>query len=229
MITVVIPTLNAGASLAATFAALVPAAVDGLVSRVIVVDGGSTDETITIADDAGAQVISAKKGRGIQLATGAEKAATKWILFLHADTILMPGWERDASGFIVAADRPGAYSQAAAFKFSVDEPGLKARLMEKIVALRCKFLALPYGDQGLLISADFYREIGGYQPLPLMEDVDIIRRIGGKRLKMLQAPAMTSFARYRKDGYFRRVFRNLSCLTLYFLGVSPARIAQRYE
>jgi hypothetical protein len=141
----------------------------------------------------------------------------------------MPGWEIEARSFMAAASHKNALKQAAAFKFAVDQAGLKPRIMEKIVALRCLLFALPYGDQGLLISTEFYRRIGGFNPLPLMEDVDIIRRIGRKHLTLLQAPALTSFERYRKDGYFRRILRNLTCLMLYFLGVSPARILQRYE
>jgi len=229
MITVVIPTFDAGARLNATFAALVPASVEGLVSRVIVVDGGSSDQTLKLCDDAGARIISSAKGRGIQLATGGEEVETKWILFLHADTILTSGWEAEARHFISSAAAAPSLKKAAAFKFSVDEPGLKPRVMEKIVALRCLIFALPYGDQGLLISTDFYRQIGGFRPLPLMEDVDIIRRIGRKHLALLTTPALTSFERYRKGGFFRRIYRNLSCLALYFIGVSPATILQRYE
>lgn len=229
MITIVIPTLNAGATLNATFAALMPAVIDGPVTRVIVVDGGSSDETIMIADEAGSTVIQAEKGRGQQLAAGGAEARTSWILFLHADTRLMPGWEVEAKKFMAAAEHPGVSKQAAAFKFAVDEPGLKARMMEKAVALRCAVFALPYGDQGLLISTEFYQKIGGFKALPLMEDVDIIRRIGAKHLTLLNTPALTSFSRYRAQGFFRRIFRNLTCLTLYFLGVSPARIARRYE
>ncbi len=229
MITVVIPTLNAGSSLNPTFAALVTASVEGLVTSVIVVDGGSNDQTLDIADDAGARIINAQKGRGVQLVRGGTEVKTKWILFLHADTVLTPGWEAEARGFMAAASRQGAQKQAAAFRFSIDAPGIGARLMEKIVAMRCLVFALPYGDQGLLISRDFYHQIGGFNPMPLMEDVDIIRRIGRKHLTLLRTPVLTSFARYRKDGYFRRVFRNLSCLALYFIGVAPARILQRYE
>jgi len=229
MITIVIPTLNAGLSLNPAFTALVPASVEGLVSAVIVVDGGSHDHTIQIADAAGARIINTEKGRGAQLAAGGSEVKTEWILFLHADTILTPGWQAEVRGFIAAANQPGAKKQAAAFRFSVDEPGIVPRLMEKIVALRCLVFALPYGDQGLLISRDFYRQIGGFNSMPLMEDVDIIRRIGRKHLALLQTPVLTSFARYRKDGFFHRIYRNLSCLALYFIGVAPARILQRYE
>ncbi len=228
MITVVIPTLNAGASLTATFAALVPAAVDGLISRVIVVDGGSSDQTIKIAEDAGAEIIQAEKGRGNQLRAGGGLVQSPWALFLHADTILRPGWEDEVRKFTAAIEEENSPKRAAVFKFAVDEQGFKARLMEKIVALRCKLLALPYGDQGLLISMKFYHQLGGYNPMPLMEDVDIINRIGRRNLARLKSPAVTSFTRYRDNGFFRRVFRNLTCLTLYFIGVPLDKILQRY-
>lgn len=95
--------------------------------------------------------------------------------------------------------------------------------------LRCAVFALPYGDQGLLISTKLYRQLGGFQPLPLMEDVDLIRKIGRRNLALLKTPALTSYARYRNDGHFARIWRNFTCLALYFLGVSPTRIAKRYE
>jgi hypothetical protein len=87
---------------------------------------------------------------------------------------------------------------------------------------------LPYGDQGLLLAAGFYRALGGFQPLPLMEDVDLARRIGRRRLIALDATATTSASRYRRDGYFRRVLRNLTCLALYYLGVPPRLILRLY-
>ena len=92
--------------------------------------------------------------------------------------------------------------------------------------LRCAALRLPYGDQGLLIPKRLYDEVGGYRPLPLMEDVDLVRRLGRRRTVMLRSRAVTSAERFRRDGYVRRSTRNLLCLALYTLRV-PAHVISR--
>jgi rSAM/selenodomain-associated transferase 2 len=228
MISVVIPTLNAEATLAATLTALVPAAVDGLVREVIVVDGGSTDKTVDIVEDAGAQLMRKSGGRGYQLAVGALRAKQPWLLFLHADTVLESGWEREAGAFMERTDAKPERASAGVFRFALDDIGAKPRLLERLVAARCALLRLPYGDQGLLIPRQLYEEVGAFRPLPLMEDVDFMRRLGRKRMTMLSARAVTSADRYRRDGYLRRSVRNLTCLTLYFAGVPTNLINRRY-
>ena len=159
MISVIIPTLNAEAGLAEALAALVPAAVGGLVGEVIVVDGGSTDSTARIADEAGARFVVRTGGRGHQLAAGAHRAKFSWLLFLHADTVLEAGWEREAAGFMRAIDSGMRSPAAAAFRFGLDDEGLWPRTLEHLVALRCRLLRLPYGDQGLLIPAALYSKL----------------------------------------------------------------------
>ena len=228
MISVIIPTLNAESSLTDTLAALVPAAVDGLIREVIVADGGSQDRTAAIADAAGAHFVSVSGGRGHQLAGGAARARFPWLLFLHADTALAPGWEREASLFMERVDTGAQPPAAAAFRFALDDAGAKPRALERLVALRCAALRIPYGDQGLLIPKRLYDEIGGYRPLPLMEDVDLVRRLGRRRLTMLRARAVTSAERFRRDGYVRRSARNLFCLTLYTLRVPTHVISRIY-
>jgi rSAM/selenodomain-associated transferase 2 len=227
MISVIIPTLNAEGGLAACLTSLVHATVEGVVREVIVVDGGSTDRTAEIVDQSGATLIRSAPGRGSQLRAGAEQARMPWLLFLHADTVLEPGWERDAGVFIDRADA-GADPRppVAAFRFALDDVGLWPRLIELGVAARCAIFRLPYGDQGLLIPSLLYRRLGGYKPLSLMEDIDFVRRIGRRRLVILRSRAVTSASRYRSDGYARRVLRNLLCLTLYFLRV-PANALRR--
>jgi len=226
MITVVIPTLNAETTLGPTLAALVPAAVDGLIREVIVVDGGSTDRTAEIVDHAGATLLTGSKGRGQQLAAGAKQARFPWLLFLHADTVLAPDWERDAGTFMGRIDSGERPPAGAAFRFTLDDEGARPRLLEWLVALRCRMLRLPYGDQGLLIPKRLYDEVGGYRPLALMEDVDLVRRLGRRRTVMLRSRAVTSAERFRRQGYVRRSARNLLCLTLYSLRV-PAHVIRR--
>lgn len=221
MLSVVIPTLNAEEGLAATVSSL-PA---GLADELIVSDGGSTDDTVTVAERHGARVVLGDKGRGQQLARGAAAAKGDWLLFLHADTRLGPGAAEIARTFTA---EPGNAWRAAAFRFKLDEDDWRARLLEAGVAVRTRCLKLPYGDQGLLISRVLYDAVGGFKSIPLMEDVDLVRRLKG-RLRLLAADAITSAVRYRRDGYGRRVARNLSCLALYGLGVAPARLQKWYE
>lgn len=224
MISVILPTLNAAPHLGPTLASLLPATVDGLVSEAIVADGGSGDGTQRIAEAWGATLVTSHRGRGVQLAAGAMRAAKPWLLFLHADTRLAPGWEAHAERFLGNGD-----GKAAAFRFRLADDGVLPRLVETGVALRCALFSLPYGDQGLLISRRLYDEVGGFRPLPIMEDVDFVRRLGRRRLVMLPAAALTSAERYKSRGYLRRVARNWACLALYYAGISPARIARFYR
>ncbi len=229
MISVVIPTLNAESGLAAALSALVPAMIDGLVREVIMVDGGSTDRTLAIADQAGTRLVSSGPGRGRQLRAGAEAARFPWLLFLHADTVLEPGWEREVSAFVERVEIGQRPQVAASFRFALDDLGLAPRVIEWGVAVRCTAMRLPYGDQGLVIPKRLYDQIGGYRDLPLMEDVDLIRRLGRSRTIILRAAAVTSAIRYRRDGYVARVIRNLTCLALYYLRVPPWTIARIYS
>ena len=230
MISVVIPTLNSAASLPETLTCLIPAAVEGLVREVIVADGGSSDHTFAVADGAGVEYLSSPQaGRGAQLAAGAARARFPWLLFLHSDTVLLEGWMREAGGFMRAVDEGKRKPAAAAFRFKLDDLGFAPRTLEKLVALRCATLRLPYGDQGLLIPRQLYNEMGGYRSLSIMEDVDLVRRLGRSRLVMLDTAAMTSAERYKRDGYLSRTLRNQSCLLAYALGMPADRIAQRYS
>ncbi len=227
MISVVIPTLNSQGELARSLAALVPGVVDGVVTEVIIADGGSTDETPQIAEVVGAKFVRAAKGRGPQLAAGADAAKGGWLLFLHADTVLEHGWHLEAVRFIEEVAR-NPKPRAAVFRFALDDRGARPRCLEAMVSLRCALFRLPYGDQGLLISRAHYQRIGGFRDLPLMEDVDLVRRIGRRGLTFLRSRAVTSAARYRRGGYLPRMLRNLSCLTLYYLRVPPRYIARLY-
>jgi rSAM/selenodomain-associated transferase 2 len=197
-----------------------------LVREIIVADGGSQDGTAAAASAAGARIILAAPGRGTQLAAGAARSTGQWFLFLHADCRPEPGWVDAVEVFLAA---PQAAGRAGYFALVLDDPAPAARRLERIVAWRCRALALPYGDQGLLISRALYDAVGGYAPLPLMEDVDLVRRLGRHRLARIGGRCVASARRYRHDGYWRRPLRNLFCLALYFAGLPPERILRLYD
>ncbi len=210
-----IPALEAATTLPATLTAIGE-------QDVVVADAGSADGTAVVAQAAGARVVQAARGRGSQLVAGVAAADGRWLLLLHADTRLAPGWD-DA---VRAAMRDP--SRAWHFRFVLDDASRAAKRLERAVAWRCRVLRLPYGDQGLLIHRDLLGAVGGIRPLPLMEDVDLIRRLGRTRIGALPVSAVTSAARWRREGYLRRSARNLSCLALWFAGVSPATIQRIY-
>jgi len=223
VISVVIPTLNAAKSLPHALSPLIGGVIADLVKQVIVVDGGSTDETLALADAVGCEIVHSLRGRGPQLMAGAAAATGSWLLFLHADTVLAEDWISEAQRHV----RSGK-ERAAAFRFAFDDDGLAARHAAFWVDLRCVLFKLPYGDQGLLISRKLYDALGGFRPLPLMEDVDFVRRIGRARLSLLRAKAFTSAEKYRRDGYMRRSLHNLFLLARYLTGADPADLEKAY-
>ena len=218
MISVVIPTLNAERGLPRCFDSLIGAAVRGVVKEVIIADGGSSDATLAIADAAGARVERGGKNRSAQLIAGASHARSDWLLFLHPETALEPGWDNEVESFIAQAmpERP----RAAVFRFALEEFGGEARRAEAKAALRGWMLALPYGDQGLLIPRRLYTRLGGYRALDKMEDADLVRRIGRRRLVSLRARAINQAK--PEQGTWRGVLLSL----LHALRI-PSRVVAR--
>lgn len=217
-VSVVIPGLNAAGTLGASVATVAWA------TEIVVVDGGSTDGTVNAATRLGVRVITASRGRGTQFAAGVAAARHDWLLLLHADTRLAP--DAEAAARTHMARHP---DRAGYFRFTLDSADPRARRLEHFVAWRCRMLALPYGDQALLIRRDLLCSVGGIRPLPLMEDVDLVRRLGRRRLVALDAAAMTSAEKFERDGWLRRSARNLCCLGLWFAGVAPHRIGRLYR
>jgi len=220
-LSVVIPTLNAETALADTIQS-----VRDFSLEIVVADGGSTDDTMGIADKSGAKIVTSEKGRGRQLRAGGAAATGDWLLFLHADTRLTGGWAGEVLAFITDPDNT---ERAAVFAYWLDDPAPQARRVERLVAWRTRCLGLPFGDQGLLISRVFYDSLGGFRDMPLMEDIDIVRRIGRRRLAVLQSFAVTSADKYQRGGWWARPVRNVCCQTLYFLGMPPSVLVRIYR
>ena len=222
-VSVIIPTLNAADRIGPCLGAVAEALTAGLLREVILTDGGSVDAIDEVAEAVGARLIRGARGRGAQLARGAEAAKGSWLLFLHADTVLSRGWVEAVQRHLAAApDRAGW------FRLRFDEETAPARAVARWANIRSSALGLPYGDQALLVPARLYRKVGGHPQIPLMEDVALARALRG-RLRPLGAEAVTSAERYRRDGWLRRGGRNLSTLALWRMGVSPDRLAERYE
>lgn len=221
-LTVILPTLNSAATLGPTLASLYEGVQTGLIAELIFADGGSSDATKDIAQDVGATFVSAEKGRGTQLSKGATMAKTPWLLFLHSDTCLSKGWT-DTTRAHMNTSKNAAYFQ---LKFASSTRA--AKRTAAWANFRSKYTQLPYGDQGLLIPTSLYTSAGGYPPIPLMEDVALVRRLRGK-LTPLNATATTSAARFDAEGYIKRGGKNLITLIRYFLGTPPEKLAKSYN
>ena len=219
-ISVVIPTLNAERPLVGLLSDLVEGVGEGLIREVIVSDGGSTDGTREAAEGAGATVIEGPAGRGGQLRRGCVAAEGDWLWAVHADTRLPPGWtgavarhlRTDRTGWARLAFR----SETAAARRVAAWANLRARL------------GLPYGDQTFLVPRALYDAAGGYEDVPLMEDVRLVRRLRG-RLAPMDLTVTTDAARYEGEGWTRRGARNLSLLARHAMGADPAALARAYR
>jgi rSAM/selenodomain-associated transferase 2 len=212
----VIPALDEAAGIAATVVSALEA------DEVVVVDGGSADDTAGVARRAGARVLSSPRGRGVQLHAGARAADGEWLLFLHADTRLDPG-------FAAAVRTLPAEIVGGAFTLRIDAPGRGFRLVERAVAWRSRARRLPYGDQAIFARREAYERAGGFPALPLMEDVAFVRglrRLGP--LAILPHAAHTSARRWHRHGLVGTTVRNWALLTAYTLGVPAERLARFY-
>ncbi|MEP5153841.1 TIGR04283 family arsenosugar biosynthesis glycosyltransferase [Planktotalea sp.] len=220
-ISVVIPVLNGQDALAGCAGALMEGVEAGLIRELIVSDGGSSDDTARIADQIGAVWITGAPSRGGQLQRGCAAAKGDWLLCLHVDTQLEAGWSERVSEHLTRAD-------AGYFKLSFASRGLPAKLVAGWANLRSRWFGLPYGDQGLLISRALYEVIGGYEDIPLFEDVAIVRTLKG-RIAPIDVMAVTSAQKYERSGWLRRGSRNLWTLARYFAGVPTDQLAADYS
>lgn len=219
-LSVVIPALDEEALVAGAVASARAGAPD---VEVLVVDGGSRDRTREAAAAAGATVMGAPRSRGVQLHAGARRAKGDWLVFLHADTRLEAGWAD-------ALSRLPSPVVGGAFRFAVDSPRRAYRRIEAGVALRCRFLRLPYGDQAIFARRAAYEGVGGFPPWPLMEDVAFARRLArAGRLAFPGVRALTSSRRWESHGIVGTMLRNWGVLALYAAGCAPERLQKLYD
>ena len=193
--------------------------------EVIVVDGGSVDDTVSLATRRGATVVRASRGRGTQLRAGADAASAPLLCFLHAD-VRLPAAAREILDALALREGVDAW----AFRLKIDGRRWGYRLVEWSANVRSSLLALPYGDQGLVIGRGLYDGVGGFADVPLMEDVLIARAlqiVGG--IGLLRAAIVVSPRRWERDGVLRRSVRNLWLLARFLAGAPPAVLARAYQ
>ena len=166
--------------------------------------------------------VEAPRGRAAQMNAGAAVARGQWIVFLHADTRLPSGWTQ-----AIDAATVDPRVNAGCFRFALDSPSPMARLIELGVGARVALLGLPYGDQAIFVRREAFEALNGYADLPIMEDVDLVRRLGRQgRMFRSALPAITSARRWERDGWIRRTARHIALIALYFCGVPPDRLVR---
>lgn len=169
--------------------------------------------------------VDGPSGRGVQLNAGAAAAAGRWLWFVHADSHLPADWFEVFEQLDVDEDVVGG-----AFAFRLDTRVWQARWLERAVALRVALFGLAYGDQGIFVRRAVFQSMQGFLPIPLMEDVNFVRRLKRQgRMAHLSQGMVTSARRWERRGWLRQSLSNLSNQLLYLAGVSPDRLARRYD
>jgi rSAM/selenodomain-associated transferase 2 len=203
------------------------------IREIVCMDGGSGDRSRDIllgwtehASEVSRRLVSSSlRGRALQMNGGAKRATGEILLFLHADSFLHP----DALGAILTALKDASVV-GGAFRLKIDSPNLFFRVIAGFVNARSLHFGLPYGDQGYFVRRDIFEKLGGFKNLPLMEDVDFIRRLKKEgRIVLLNEAVTTSPRRWTEEGYLYTTLRNFTLVALYFLGVHPEKLAQWYH
>lgn len=221
-LSVIVPALNEAGSIATAVASA--AAAPG--AQIVVADGGSTDDTVAAARRLGARVVHSSPGRAAQMNAGAAAASGDVLLFLHADTVLPAGYHEH-----VCRAMAQPTTVAGAFEVRLDSPSSAAlRLIEWGMNWRSRHAGLPYGDQALFVRAGAFRQVGGFPDLPIMEDVELVRRLRRLgRIALVSEPVTTSARRWERLGAVRTTLLNQVVIAAFYLGVDPQRIAAWYR
>jgi rSAM/selenodomain-associated transferase 2 len=220
-ISIIIPAINEAGNIKEAIATTQ----DSINIEVIVVDGGSSDDTVAIAQSLNVKVISSSPGRAVQMNAGAVAASGEILLFLHADTRLPTGFDEMIR---TALQQPGTV--AGAFKLRIDASLLSLRWVEWGVNVRSHFYQMPYGDQAIFLTKKVFQQIGGFPELPIMEDFELMRRL--KRIGhvvIIPTPVVTSARRWLQKGVLKTTLLNQIVIIAYLLGVSPERICSWYR
>lgn len=224
IISVVIPVLQEEALINDTIAGLEGMESDNTI-EIIVVDGGVGAETLKAMNSSAVKGIISEKGRGKQMNAGAQAARGDVIVFLHADTQLPEG------GFkaISLAMETGRFV-GGAFDLAIADGAPIFRMIERVASLRSRLTRIPYGDQAIFMKRDYFLEMGGYKDVPILEEVDLMRRVKkkGGRMCFLDKKVNTSSRRWRKEGIVACTSRNWAIMLLYLFGVTPERLAKWY-
>ena len=220
-ISIIIPTLNEAENLRSTLAS----AKSGADAEIIVVDGGSTDETVELAKSFGVRLLTTAAGRAGQVNVGALAASGDVLLFLHGDTRLPPGFHQHVQGIMA---RPGTV--AGAFSLGIDGTEIGLRIIEKLANFRSRVFQMPYGDQAIFLRANLFRSIGGFPEMPIMEDFVFIQRLK-KEGRVVIAPiaVTTSSRRWKELGILKTTMINQAVLLAYFFGSDPERLVRWYR
>ena len=231
MISIVIPTLNESVYLANTLLSIFDAVSNPI--EIIVVDGGSVDNTVEIARKFGVQVLLCGNGRSYQMNAGAAVATGDVLMFLHGDTVVPIGFDRWVEESINLPKFPLPKKDqpiAGAFNLEINGDRSGLRWVEWGVKVRSKFFNLPYGDQALFLKASTFHELGGFPELLIMEDFVFVRSLlkYGK-ITIVPAAVTTSARRWEQQGILKTTIINQVMILGYYLGISPNRLKQWYR
>lgn len=220
-ISIIIPAINEADHIANTLESIGP----GNKKEVIVVDGGSKDDTVRIATSLGARVITGTPPRARQMNRGADHATGEVLVFLHADTRLPEKFED-----VIFKSFKQPKMVAGAFELRMDShtPGL--RLIERLANWRSRYLKMPYGDQAIFVSSKLFHELGGFLDIPIMEDFELIRRLRKQgSIVTLPVPVFTSARRWQNFGIVKTTVINQLVIAAYVMGIAPEVIARWYH
>jgi rSAM/selenodomain-associated transferase 2 len=224
-LSIIIPVLSETVSISEHIKHICDLNADGT-AEIIVVDGDPQGSTINAIKGAGVLTAVAEKSRARQMNHGAALATGDVLLFLHADTLL------PSNAFaLIRSTMNDKHIVGGAFDLGFNSKRTIFRIAELYVFLRTRLTKVPFGDQALFIRRDFFEKLGGYRDIPIMEDVELMRRIRkqGDNIRIIPLKVRTSVRRYEQEGILFSTFRNWLLQISYSLGIPPERLVKWYR